>query len=77
MNAKVGDRIVVLPTTSGVRREGQILTVGENGHPPYRVRWSDDNHESVIYPGSDTEVLESAPHSGTSTASAEIDSETQ
>jgi Domain of unknown function (DUF1918) len=75
VNAKVGDRIVVLPTTSGVRREGEILAVGENGHPPFRVRWSDDNHESVIYPGSDTEVLESAPQSGALTSSAETDSD--
>ncbi len=42
------------------RREGEILAVrGEDGAPPYVVRWA-DGHEAVTYPGSDAFVTHSA-----------------
>jgi len=38
-------------------REAIILDVeGPDGGPPYRVRWSDDGHEGVFFPGSDADV---------------------
>ena len=38
-------------------RDGEILEVlGEDGGPPYIVRWSDDGHVSRIFPGSDAYV---------------------
>ena len=58
MKAKIGDRVV----TEGVhvdspRREGRVVDVnGQDGSPPYRVRWS-DGHESLWYPGSDSRVM--------------------
>jgi hypothetical protein len=29
---------------------------GEKGEPPYLVRWADDGHEGLIFPGSDASV---------------------
>jgi hypothetical protein len=59
MNAKVGDRIVV-----GTHRAGQpvrhctVLEVRhENGEPPYLVRWDDNDHEDLYFPGSDATVI--------------------
>jgi Domain of unknown function (DUF1918) len=35
------------------QRDGEILKVlGEDGAPPYLVRW-EDGHESEVFPGSD------------------------
>jgi hypothetical protein len=57
MQAKVGDRIVVESHAVGsARKEGEILEVrGEEGAPPYVVRWS-DGHECVTYPGPDAHL---------------------
>jgi hypothetical protein len=54
MQAKVGDRLVVEGHTVGSgRREGEILEVrGDDGTPPYVVRW-DDGHEGLTFPGAD------------------------
>lgn len=58
MQAKVGDRLVVESNTAEVhRREGQVLEVhGDDGAPPYLVRWADD-HEGLVYPGPDAHVV--------------------
>jgi Domain of unknown function (DUF1918) len=50
-----GDRLVVRAHHQGQpERDAVILEVlGEQGHPPYRVRWMDDGHETIVYPGSD------------------------
>lgn len=38
-------------------RDGEILEVlGEDGGPPYVVRWSEDGHVSRVFPGSDASV---------------------
>ena len=53
MTAHVGDRIVVHGLHVGEPpRDGEIIEVhGEGGEPPYLVRWSDDGHESLVFPG--------------------------
>ncbi len=58
MRAAVGDRIVVRGRHVGEHgRSALILAVeGEDGGPPYLVRWNDDAHESVFVPGPDTVV---------------------
>ena len=58
MKAKSGDRVVVKGHRVGdPPREAKILAVeGEDGEPPYRVRWEDDGHEGVFFPGSDASV---------------------
>ena len=38
-------------------RDGEILEVrGQDGGPPFVVRWSDNGHEGMIYPGADAVV---------------------
>jgi hypothetical protein len=58
MRASVGDRIVIRQHRVGdVIRDGEILEVrGEDGRPPFVVRWSDDGHVSTFFPGSDAYV---------------------
>jgi hypothetical protein len=62
MQAKVGDHLVVEGHTVGSpRREGEILEVrGEDGAPPYAVRW-EDGHEGVCFPGPDAHIASSTP----------------
>jgi hypothetical protein len=57
MKANVGDRLVVESGSAEQhRREGEILEVhGEQGAPPFVVRWS-DGHEGLCYPGPDAHV---------------------
>lgn len=58
MYAVKGDRLVVHgPHVGDQVRDGEILEVrGEGGGPPYLVRWSDDGHESLVFPGPDASV---------------------
>lgn len=58
MRAKPGDRLVVKSHRVGEHeRCAEILEVrGERGEPPYQVRWSEDGHEAVVWPGSDVVV---------------------
>lgn len=57
MKAKVGDGLTVRGLRQGDEdRHGTILEVhGQNGDPPYLVRWT-DNHQSVFFPSSGTLV---------------------
>jgi hypothetical protein len=58
MYAQVGDRLVVRSThVDGPARDGEILAVKHaDGSPPYVVRWSDDGHEALVFPGADAYV---------------------
>ena len=58
MRAKKGDRLVIKSHRVGeAERDAEIIEVkGDRGEPPYLVRWSEDGHEGLIYPGSDAEV---------------------
>ncbi len=62
MRASVGDRLIVRGHIVGeADRDAEILEVhGEDGQPPYLVRWDDDGHEGLIFPGSDV-VIEHFP----------------
>lgn len=55
LQAEPGDRLVIKSQhLDGAERDAEILEVlGDNGHPPYRVRWSDSGRESITRPGSD------------------------
>lgn len=57
MQAKTGDRITIRGrTVETPDRQGEIIEVrGEDGGPPYLVKF-DDGHESVVYPGGDVKV---------------------
>ena len=54
LHAKPGDRLVVHGHHQGeAPRDAEVLEVlGEDGGPPYRVRW-EDGHEAEVFPGSD------------------------
>ena len=58
MHASVGDRLIVHGAhLDDPVRDGEILEVrGENGEPPYVVRWSDTGHEGFIFPGPDATI---------------------
>lgn len=58
MRASVGDRLIVHGAhLDDPVRDGEILEVrGENGEPPYVVRWSDTGHEGFIFPGPDATI---------------------
>jgi hypothetical protein len=58
MQASVGDRIVVRGHNVGdPDKDGEIIEVhGEDGNPPFLVRWSTDGHEGLFFPGSDAVV---------------------
>ncbi len=59
MRANVGDRLIVRGRHIGDHdRVAIILAIeGEDGAPPYLVRWQDDGHEGLTYPGPDAHVL--------------------
>ena len=58
MYATPGDRIVIKGHHTGEPdRDCEVLQVrGENGAPPYLVRWEDSGHQALFYPGPDAFV---------------------
>ena len=58
MKATVGDRLIVRGHHQGEHpRDAEVIEIlGEDGGPPFRVRWSDDGHVSLLFPGSDASV---------------------
>jgi hypothetical protein len=58
LRAQPGDRLVIRAHHSDeAEHDGEILEVlGEDGAPPYLVRWEEDGHVSRLYPGSDAYV---------------------
>ncbi len=58
MHATAGDRIIIRGHHIGEPdRDCEVLEVrGHDGEPPYVVRWEDDGHEALFFPGPDAEV---------------------
>ncbi len=58
MRATVGDRLVIKGHHVGEPdRDAEILEVhGDDGAPPYVVRWDEDGHQGLFFPGSDAVV---------------------
>lgn len=58
MQAIVGDKLLVHGRIVGQHdRLAEVLEVlGDNGGPPFRVRFEDDGHECLMSPGPDTVV---------------------
>ena len=58
LRASVGDRLVIRGHHVGEhQRDGEIVEVlGDDGAPPYMVRWSDSGHLSRVYPASDAYI---------------------
>ncbi len=59
MYANAGDRLVVLGAhVDDHVRDGLIIEVhGVDGAPPYLIRWFDNGHESVVFPGAGTRIV--------------------
>ena len=60
--ASTGDWLLVRARTDSLRpRRGQILEVrGQQGRPPYLVRWADTGAQALVFPGPDTQVMSEA-----------------
>jgi hypothetical protein len=58
LTAHVGDRLIIKAHRVGEHdRDGEILEVrGDEGHPPYLVRWDDTGRVGLLFPGSDAAV---------------------
>jgi hypothetical protein len=63
VKADVGDELVVRGRhVSDVDRVGVVVAVhGEEGSPPYLVRWQ-DGHESTLFPSADTLITHRPAH---------------
>lgn len=61
MKAKTGDKILTHGRRVGdPEREGVIIDVrGEDGGPPYVVKWEGDPGEHLIFPGTDAVITKS------------------
>ncbi|HUO48677.1 MAG TPA: DUF1918 domain-containing protein [Acidimicrobiales bacterium] len=58
MRATVGDMLVVRGHRQGEPdRMGEVMEVhGTDGGPPFLVRWDDDGHVGLVFPGPDATV---------------------
>ncbi len=79
MKAAVGDQLIVHGVhVDDAAREGEILEVhGADGGPPYVVRWSDNGHETLFFPGPDATVHHFAHDGPTVYSMQTADLETQ
>ena len=64
LQAAPGDRLFITGHRVGDQpTDGEIIEVlGDDGAPPYVVRW-EDGHESRVYPGSDIHIQHFEHHS--------------
>jgi Domain of unknown function (DUF1918) len=62
MHATKGDHLVVHGRNVGTaERHGEVIDVrGHDGQPPYLVRWDEDGHEGLVFPGPDC-LIETSP----------------
>ena len=53
MRAVVGDRLIMKARYGHEPyRDGEILEIhGNDGGPPFLVRWSDNGHTGLVFPG--------------------------
>jgi Domain of unknown function (DUF1918) len=58
LSASPGGRLVIGPHHLGGRqRDAEILEAhGDDGGPPFLVRWEDPGRVSLLYPGGDAHV---------------------
>jgi hypothetical protein len=61
MQANIGDWLFVNSRNDSTHaRRAKILDVGHNGEPPYTVRWVDTDHDAIVFPGPDAEIITTA-----------------
>lgn len=68
MKAHAGDKLIISGHQVGEpRRVGQVVEVrGEDGAPPYRVRWDEDGHTTLLFPGPDCSIEPVGDHATSS-----------
>ena len=68
MQAKAGDFLIIASNhLEEPPRVGYIEEVhGEDGAPPYVVKWEEDGRTTIVFPGSDAHI----DHRGSATPSA-------
>jgi hypothetical protein len=68
MKAQVGDHIVINSRHLGESaRDGLVVEVhGADGEPPYLVKWADDGHTGLVFPGPDAHIVPQATVAGRS-----------
>ncbi len=66
MHAEKGDWLVVESSVVDRHsRRGIVLGVeGPEGTPPYLVRWEDNGHEGLVFPGPDAHIAAAGTVSG-------------
>ena len=66
MHAKKGDWLVVESSVVDRHsRRGVVLKVeGPEGTPPFLVRWEDNGHEGLVFPGPDAHIAAAGSVSG-------------
>jgi uncharacterized protein DUF1918 len=59
MHARIGYWLITEGRTEGRNeRRAEIIAVSkDDGSPPYTVRWADNGHEALVFPGPDSIVL--------------------
>lgn len=58
MKANQGDWLIVHSHNDAAHiRKAEIIGTADSGEPPYKVRWVEDDRESVVFPGPDAQVL--------------------
>ena len=62
LSASPGDRLVLVPHhLGGQRRDAEVLEArGDDGGPPFLVRWEDSGRVSLLFPGADAHVERTA-----------------
>ena len=67
VHAQKGDWLVVeSAAVERHRRRGLVLNAeGPDGGPPFLVRWEDNGHESLFFPGPDAHVAAAGAATGT------------
>jgi uncharacterized protein DUF1918 len=71
LHAQVGDRLVIEGGALRPRRQAVILEVhGDEGAPPYVVRWTDGS-EGAVFPGPDAHIEPAAIEPSADEAAAE------
>ena len=65
MKAEIGDEIIIKGHRIGEHdRDCEVIEIrGKDGDPPYVVRWGDDGHEGLYFPGCDATVRHFKPTS--------------
>ena len=58
MIAHVGDRLVIKGAHVGDPTRIGVITAlrHQDGTPPYEVRWLDNDHEALVFPGPEAHV---------------------